>query len=474
MSITTRRTKIVCTIGPAVSSPEQLRELMKAGMDVARLNFSHGDHESHRRVVRTIRRLSGEIGKDVGILQDLRGPKIRLGRLPDEGVELEVDDTVRLVPHETSEPGTLPVQYPHLLEDVDVGDRILLADGSVELRVNEKRHDRLVCTVLVGGEVQSRKGVNLPASPLRVPTFTEKDRADLEVGLSENVDFVALSFVRHERDLEPVLEILGRQERPPMLIAKIERPQALERLDAILEDVGGIMVARGDLGVEMPLAEVPMIQKRLIRAARKMGKPVITATQMLRSMVESPRPTRAEAADVANAVLDGTDAVMLSEETATGRFPVEAVRVLDRVCRRTEPFLEGEGFLKDPISDRLPPVQTAVSRSACWLARDLEAAAIVAFTASGSTARTVSRFRPPQPIIALTHRLKAKRQLSLSWGVTPVEVENLADTDEMFESAADWMRKNGFAGPGDRIILTAGVPIGIPGTTNLLKAIELG
>jgi pyruvate kinase len=473
MCNTVRKTKIVCTIGPATSSPEQLRQLIIAGMDVARLNFSHGDHESHRRVIRNLRRLSADLAKETGILQDLRGPKIRVGQLPDAGVELEVDATVNLVSRDTSEPGTLPIQYSHLLEDVEPGNRILLADGSVELQVIEKQSDHLVCRVLVGGEVHSRKGVNLPSSPLRIAAFTDKDRKDLELGLEEKVDFVALSFVRHEHDLEPVREILDRQDLPPMLIAKIERPQALDRLDAILTGVGGIMVARGDLGVEMPLAEVPMIQKRLIRAARNSGKPVITATQMLRSMVESPRPTRAEAADVANAVLDGTDAVMLSEETATGRYPVEAVQVLDRICRQTEPYLEMESLLKDPISDLLPPVQTAVSRSACWLARDIEAKAIVAFTASGSTARTVSRFRPPQPVIGLTHRPATKRQLSLSWGVSPVEVENLADTDEMFAAATSWILKNNIARKGDRIILTAGIPIGVPGTTNLLKAIEL-
>jgi len=473
MSSQSRKTKIVCTIGPATSAPEKLRELMAAGMDVARLNFSHGDHESHRRVIRDIRRLCADLGRDIGILQDLRGPKIRVGELAEGGVELEVDQMIDLVVHGPSSPDTLPIQYPYLLEDVEAGNRILLADGSVELQVMEKQPDRLRCKVLVGGEVHSRKGVNLPSSPLRIAAFTEKDRADLELGLAEKVDFVALSFVRREQDVDPLIEILGRQEAPPMLIAKIERPQALERFDAILERVDGIMVARGDLGVEMPLAEVPMIQKRLIRATRNMGKPVITATQMLRSMVESPRPTRAEAADVANAVLDGTDAVMLSEESAVGRYPIEAVRVLDRICRQTEPYLELERLLKDPLSDRLPPVQTAVSRSACWLARDLAAEAIVAFTASGSTARTVSRFRPPQPVIAFTHRHTAKRQLCLTWGVTPVQVDNLNDTDAMFETASKWILDHNIAQRGARIILTAGVPIGAPGTTNLLKAIEL-
>ncbi|MFO7963410.1 MAG: pyruvate kinase [Desulfobacterales bacterium] len=467
-----RKTKIVCTIGPATGSPAMLRNMIEAGMDVARLNFSHGNHESHSRLIGALRRASEDAGKEIGILQDLQGPKIRVGRLPETGITLSTDQTIHLVPGETSDPGTLPIGYAHLLDDVKPGDRILLADGSVELQVSEIRQSSLVCSVLVGGEVHSSKGVNLPSSTLKVSVFTEKDRNDLEFGLKKNVDFVALSFISHEHDVEPVLEILNRQEQGPMLIAKIERPQALDRFDAIMNRVGGIMVARGDLGVEMPLAKVPMIQKRLIRAARNMGKPVITATQMLRSMVDSPRPTRAEATDVANAVLDGTDAVMLSEETATGRFPLEAVRVLDRICHETEPYLEVERFLKDPISDLLPPLQTAISRSAAWLAHDLNADAIIAFTASGSTARTVSRFRPPQPVIAFTDKPATQRQLSLSWGVSSVEV-TFTNIDEMIEKAKSWAIENEMAHRGDRIILTAGLPIGVTGTTNLLKAIEL-
>lgn len=468
-----RKTKIVCTLGPASSSDEMIQELVGAGMDVARLNFSHGDYESHRRTIRTIRRLSSEAGKEVGILQDLRGPRIRIGDIAEAQRVLRPEEKVYLVPHETEEPDTLPIQYPYLLEDAKVGDRILLADGSVELLIEEKQSDKLICRVLVGGEIQSRKGVNLPASPLRIPAFTEKDRADLAVGLEEGVDFVALSFVRHERDLEPVIEILSPRRPPPLLIAKIETPQGLERLDAILERVDGIMVARGDLGVEMPLAEVPLIQKRLIQAARKVGKPVITATQMLRSMVDSPQPTRAEAADVANAILDGTDAVMLSEESAIGRFPREAVQVLNRVALATEPYVAGEVLLQEPISEHLPPIQAAVSRSACWLARDLEAAVILAFTASGSTARTVARFRTPYPLIALTPHRSTQRQLALSWGVTPVLVDFLAETDDIFSVAKSWALQNGVAAKGDRIILTTGIPPGVPGTTNLLKVIEM-
>ena len=467
-----RRTKIVCTLGPATASADAIRALIEAGMDVARLNFSHGDHESHRRTIRTVRRLSNEIGRQVGILQDLRGPKIRIGQLDGQRT-LRSDERIRLVVDAGEEPDALPIDYSHLIEDVAVGDRILLADGSVELLVEDKPGDSLLCRVLAGGEVQSRKGVNLPSSPLQVPAFTDKDRDDLALGLEEGVDFVALSFVRNERDLEPVAAVLREKAHPPLLVAKIERPQALDRMDSILENVDAIMVARGDLGVEMPLSKVPLIQKRLINDARRLGRPVITATQMLSSMIHNPQPTRAEVADVANAILDGTDAVMLSEESAIGRFPVEAVRVLHRIAVATEPHFACEALMREPISQLLPQTQAAVGRSACWLARDLDAAAVVAFTATGSTARTVARFRSPYPLIALTPRQTTERQLALSWGVTPVLVESLTETDELFALARAWTLEHGLATEGARVILTAGTPPGIAGGTNLLRVIEI-
>lgn len=468
-----RKTKIICTIGPAVDSPEQIRQLIQAGMDVARLNFSHGNHDSHRRSIQIIRSLSKELGKAVGILQDLCGPKIRVGHLPVPEKVLKTDEIILLSPHDSSDPNILPINYPFLLDDVAVGDRILLADGSVELRVDEKNEAQLTAKVIVGGVIQSNKGVNLPSSSLRIPAFTEKDRADLQVGLEQGVDFVALSFVQHENDLEPVREILAQQAHRPLLIAKIEKPQAVERLDAILSKVDGMMVARGDLGVEMPLEEVPMIQKQIIRAAGKAGKPVITATQMLRSMMENPRPTRAEATDVANAILDGTDVLMLSDETAMGRYPIEAVRILDRIARATEPNIDWSHFMEDPISESLPPTEAAISRSACWLAHDLSSAAIVAFTSSGSTARLVSRLRPSHPIIALTPHDSTQRQLGLSWGVIPVKVVAAQDTDEMFSMAGTWVLKNEIVQKGDNIILTAGVPVYMRGSTNLLKVITI-
>jgi len=468
-----RRTKIVCTIGPATSTADEIKGLILAGMDVARLNFSHGDHESHREALRLIREISKDSGKEIGILQDLRGPKIRVGNLTVEERELRTGEKVVLKPVSTLDPSVIPVDYPYIVEDVAVGDRILLADGLIELKVQEKKKDGVICEVVLGGVVQSHKGINLPSSNIRTPAFTKKDREDFTLGLKESVDFVALSFVRHERDIEPLQEIVDQKAIRPLLIAKIEKPQAIARIEKILARVDGVMIARGDLGVETPLEEVPIIQKRIIRMVRQAGKPVITATQMLRSMVNSPRPTRAEATDVANAILDGTDALMLSEETAVGAYPVEAVKVLDRIARATEPYLQQRDFLNEPVSDLLPMTPSAISRAACQMAEDLDAAAIVAGTSSGSTARLVARFRPACPLVGLTPNAQTQRQLTLSWGVIPARVPPFLDIEEMFNLAASWMLDQGLARQGDRMIVTAGVPVGVPGTTNVVKVIEI-
>jgi pyruvate kinase len=468
-----RRTKIVCTIGPATSTANQIRRLILAGMDVARLNFSHGDHESHRETLRLIRQISKDLGKEIGILQDLGGPKIRIGRLPTQERDLRTGEKVVLSPASTLDPSIIPVNYPYIVEDVAVGDRILLADGLVELKVKEKRGNAVICEVVVGGTVQSHKGINLPSSHIRTPSFTQKDREDLSLGLEERVDFVALSFVRHEQDLEPVEKILDQNQNRPLLIAKIEKAQAIQRLEKILARVDGLMIARGDLGVETPLEEVPIVQKRIIRSTRQSGKPVITATQMLRSMVSSPRPTRAEATDVANAILDGTDALMLSEETAIGGYSIESVEMLDRIARATEPYLKESDFLSEPTSELLPTTPSSISRAACRMAQDLRAAAIVAGTSSGSTARLVARFRPTCPVVGLTPHLQIQRQLTLSWGVIPARVTAFSDTEEMYSLAGLWVLGQGLARQGDRVVVTAGVPVGIPGTTNLVKVIEI-
>jgi pyruvate kinase len=468
-----RKTKIVCTLGPATESVDGIVSLLEAGMDVVRLNFSHGDREDHRKKIRRIREVSKSLGREVGILQDLGGPKIRLGELPEGGVNLEAGSTIALGIEGQAGNAVLPVSYPYLLEDVGVGERILLADGLAELEVREVKSDRLLCAVIIGGAVTSRKGVNLPQANLRVAAFTEKDRADLEVGLEEGVDFVALSFVRHEDDLAPVRERITRQSHPPMLIAKIEKPQAVDRLQPILEVVDGVMVARGDLGVEMPPEKVPMIQKDIIAAARRAGRPVITATQMLRSMVDSPRPLRAEASDVANAVLDGTDAVMLSEETAIGNYPTEAVRVLHRVALEAEPKIDHAEMLTDSLSPTVPELTGAISRAACELAADIDAAANVTTTASGGTARLVARLRPATPVLAMTTSVAVARQLSLSWGVIPAVGEETEDAIELGNAVLNQLSRHGLGEQGDRVVVTAGLPLGFSDSTNVIRVIEL-
>jgi pyruvate kinase len=470
----TRRTKIVCTLGPATSSEAAIRDLMVAGANVMRLNFSHGTHEDHLQAIRRVRAVAEELHRPVAILQDLQGPKIRLGELPEErcleaGAEIALASTTGPVPGDA-----LPVEYPWLAEDVEVGDRILLADGLVELEATAIDGAAVRCLVVVGGEVSSRKGVNLPRSELRVPSFTDKDRADLEFGLEHGVDLVAMSFVRRETDIDPVAEILAQCRRPrPLLVAKVEKPQAVERLDHILGRVDAVMVARGDLGVEMPLETVPVAQKRIIQAARCAAKPVITATQMLRSMVDNPRPTRAEASDVANAVVDGTDAVMLSEESAVGRYPTQAVRMLDRIARATEENQDGYHHLGDAIGERLPTVAVSIARSASMLAADVGATAIVATTKSGSTARMLSRFRPCVPVVGLTTEPEVRRQLALSWGVIPGQARAFDSTDDLFDLSRDWCLRHGLARAGDRIVVTAGLPIDVTGTTNLVHVVEI-
>jgi pyruvate kinase len=448
-------------------------KLIEAGMDVARLNFSHGNRDEHRQTIRAIRSLSRQQGKEIGILQDLGGPKIRVGQLSGGKMTLERNERVTLVAGEYADGDAIPVNYPTLIEDIEEGNPILLADGTVHLTVMEKRGKSAVCKVEVGGVIYSRKGVNLPLSPLSVPAFTEKDRGDLEVGISEGVDFVALSFIRGPEDIRDAREVMSGADYHPMLIAKIEKPQAVENFEKILSVVDAVMVARGDLGVEMPLEEAPMIQKKIIRVTRRAGKPVITATQMLGSMVESPRPTRAEATDVANAILDGTDALMLSDETAMGAYPVEAVSMLDRIAGTTEPYLDEKAFLQEKSSRLLRTVSAGISRAACALALDLEAAAIVASTASGSTARLVARFRPSVPVMALTDRILTQRQLSLSWGVIPHLAGSFTDMDRMLSSVRPWVMEKGLVKSGDCIVITAGFPVGAQGTTNLLKVMEI-
>jgi pyruvate kinase len=461
------RTKIICTIGPASDSPDVLRALVANGMNVARLNFSHGRPEGHLRKIRLIREISGELGRVVAVLQDLAGPKIRVGAVPEPGIRLEAGETFVL----TGEPAAgshnrVSVSYPALPEEVKAGDRILLADGLMELVVRETHGPDIRTEVVTGGVLTSRKGINLPSSSVRLPSFTEKDREDLLFGLEHGVDFVAVSFVRSGTDIHRVKKIIGEQGKDTPVIAKIEKHEALNELDAIMDAADGIMVARGDLGVEIPLEQVPAIQKTLIRRANRVGKPVITATQMLRSMVDAPRPTRAEAADVANAVLDGTDAVMLSEETASGRHPVDALRFMARIVTSAE-----EAFPHDRYLGLTPGsgVSASVAHAACVLADHLGAAAVVAPTSSGRTAAHVSRFRPRQPVIAVSPNEATVRRSTLYWGCEPV-LTGPPDADEdVVELAVRTALANGRVNAGDLLVVTAGHPFWVPGSTNMIR-----
>lgn len=468
-----RKTKIVATLGPSSFDRETISDMIDAGLNVVRLNFSHGSHEQHGQVIDMVRELADEKKVCVSILQDLCGPKIRLGVLPEEGIKLRPGDTCIMAAEDHAKGGVIPVQYPNLSKDLSIGDRILLADGAMDLMVEDISGYNVKCRVLNGGVAYTKKGVNMPSSNLSVVAFTEKDRDDLMFGLSKGVDIVALSFVRSAADLVKIRDIISRDKNQPLLIAKIEKPQAVKNLDEILTMVDGVMVARGDLGVEMSLYEVPVIQKQIIRQARKEGKIIITATQMLKSMVTNYRPTRAECTDVANAIFDGTCAVMLSEETASGEYPVEAVSVMNRIAIATESNVQYKLDITslEHISDK--SVAWAVGRSASWLARDLDAKAIVAYTNSGFTARSVARFRPDCPILGLTPHLETARKMNLSWGVIPGICDSFADAEEMFSSAAEMTVAMGLAKKGDRIVITSGVPLGVKGSTNLIRVYEI-
>ena len=466
-----RHTKIVCTIGPASESPQIIRALVEQGMNVARLNFSHGSHQEHREKIQVIRGVSEELDRPVAILQDLAGPKIRVGEIPKPGVRLEAGQSFMLTTSNVR--GTherVSVSYQSLPDEVEQGDRILLSDGSIELVVHRKTPSEVSCEVVTGGLLTSHKGLNLPTGSMRAAAFTDVDRKDLFFGLEHDVDFVALSFVRAADDILEVKEFVRRRKGDTPVIAKIERHEALDSIDEIIEEADGIMVARGDLGVEIPLEDVPGIQKMLINKANTAGRFVITATQMLRSMVNAPRPTRAEATDVANAVLDGTDAVMLSEETATGDYPVEAVQFMARIIRSAESDFPHERYLEH-VPRR--EVSDSVAHAACVLANHLDAAAIVAPTSSGRTARYISRFRPKQPIVALSPHDTVVHRLALSWGCLPHLVPEPTHTDDMIERSAELVLKLGYAAKDDLVVMTAGHPVGVSGNTNMVRVKRL-
>lgn len=469
-----RSTKIVATLGPATSSPEAIQAVIAAGVDVVRINLSHGDHAGHHRTLGFVRRFAQELGRPVALLLDLQGPKIRLGSFPPGGVEVTTGSQVALFSNDGT-PGTplrLPVTLPHLSRDLSPDDRVLLDDGRVRLRVLSLEGGEARCLVEAGGTLTDRKGVNLPDTHLDLPPLTEKDKVDIGFAVAEGADFLCLSFVRRPEDLGALRHELEGCGCSARVVAKIEKPQALDHIDDIVGAADAVMVARGDLGVEIPAEQVPRWQKRIIRAALRQGKEVITATQMLESMVNSPTPTRAEASDVANAVYDGTSAVMLSAETATGLYPVQSVATMDRIVRSAE-----EDIATSPLpapgplteGETAPSISQAISRVAVELARSLRAQAIVTPTQTGATARQVARYRPSTRIVAATPHEQVSRQLALTFGVVPLLVPLATDTDSTLEQAVAAARAGALIGPGDLLVLTAGVRANTAGATNLIK-----
>jgi pyruvate kinase len=467
---TTRRTKIVCTIGPASESADVVEKLILAGMNVARLNFSHGSHQDQARRIGAVRDAAARLSTPVAILQDLPGPKIRTGRLKSKAVTLKEGSTFVLTTrHVDGDEHSVSVSLPGLPESVKPGDVIFLNDGAIRLEVTQKTAMDVTCRVVIGGVLEWEKGINAPGVNLRVPSPMETDLDDLLLGVKHAVDFIALSFVRSPQDILDAKSFLKEKGADIPLIAKIEKWEAWQDIDRIIAAADGAMVARGDLGVEIPLEKVPLVQKELIKKCNLAGKPVITATQMLESMVDSPVPTRAEVTDIANSIIDGTDAIMLSGETAVGRYPVEAVKVMTRVALETEASLSYDKLVREKYADLEPVTDDAISYAACHTARRLGAAAIVAFTMSGSTARRVAKYRPGIPILAATPNPKQIRRLLLSWGVYPYEVSEPATVHDLFAEGVRLCLETGIARKGDLVVITAGLPIAIPGTTNLLK-----
>jgi pyruvate kinase len=466
-----RRTKIVCTLGPACQERGVLLEMAQAGMDVVRLNFSHGTHESHGERFLAVRSLEAEIGRPLSVLQDLCGPKLRVGELPPGGLTLVPGDRCLLSTgaFEPGPPARIPVPIPSLIRTLEAGNRVFLDDGQIEMLVTEEREDEVLCEVQHGGVLMSRKGLAAPSVPFSIAALTDKDMDDLKFGLKMGVDWVAVSFVRKAEDLQPVRQMLRRMGSEAGIIAKIERPEAVEAIDEILEAADGLMVARGDLGVEVPLYKVPIIQKDLIRRCYGCGKPVITATQMLESMTRSPRPTRAEVSDVANAILDGTSAVMLSGETAVGDYPVQAVATMASIAKFTEANLDYQKLLQAGMLAGAGSITDAISQGVAEIANDLGAAAILCSTTSGHTARMVSRMRPPMPIIAATANLNTYHKLPLIWGVRPLLVPQTTSTDERLTATVEGALKAGWIQPGETVVITLGAPVGTPGHTNLIK-----
>ena len=466
--MTFKRTKIVCTIGPASASSEMLSAMMRAGMNVARLNFSHGTYEEHTELIRKIREAADALNQPIAILQDLQGPKIRAGVLPKEGVELKAGSRVTFTTGEAAIDGMrLPVTYENLHQDVKAGERILLDDGLLSAKVIEVKGRDVVCEVIDGGVLTSHKGVNFPDSKLSISPITEKDKEDLVFGVAQGVDFVALSFVRSAREIRELRALIetaekasGRKEETPIhIIAKIEKREAVECMDEIIEAVDAIMVARGDLGIEMEAERVPIVQKQLVAKCRDASRPVIVATQMLDSMIRNPRPTRAEVSDVANAVIDHADAVMLSGETAGGAHPLEAVTTMAKIVTETEGSTLDDIDVDHRRGDARS-VEEAVSEIANVLVRDVDVKAVLVASSAGDLGRVVSRFRPEMPIVVATDNPRVRRQLNLAWGVLPILQKRAKDADAFFAHAAEAIKKIGLVKTGDKVVVVGGDPIG--------------
>jgi pyruvate kinase len=443
-------------------------------MDVARLNFSYGTYEEHGRVIRWIRDISARLGRPVGLMADLAGPKLRVGELRAGAVLLKVGQEVVLDTRDRPAPTHIPVPLPELAAAVTRGARLLLSDGRIELKVAAVKGGLIHCTVRVGGELRSHQGVNVPESALPIRTVTKKDLADLEFALQQGVDWVAMSFVRRGGDLRPLRRAMRSVENPPAIMSKVEQHEAIEHLDEIVAESDGVMVARGDLGIEVVLDRVPLLQKEIIARCNAAGKPVVTATQMLESMIENPRPTRAEVSDIANAVFDGTDAVMLSGETAVGKHPAEAVRVMASAALRAEGAFDYERRLEESTGWPCRTVTEGISQATCSLARDLGARAIITPTATGHTPMMVAMHRPEMPIVAVTPNMATLRRLTLVWGVHPVLAPRGDNTDELIVRAIDAALGAGYVRKGDTVVLTAGVPAGVPGRTNMIKVEQVG
>lgn len=463
------RTKIVATIGPASNSPDTIRRMIHAGMTVARVNFSHGNHETHTEIVHTLRRIAAEENKIIAILGDLQGPKIRVGNVRSGGISLGFNDEVLFTPHR-GQPAMIHLPHPELFQSVAIGARLVIGDGEVEFSVIEKQKDVLRCRVTVAGLLESRKGINAPNTDMGISSITDKDRKDLSLICALDFDFVALSFVRHEKDIEELRDLMRMQDNVIPVIAKVEKNEAITRIKQIIATADGIMVARGDLGIEAGAEHVPSLQKRIIKLCNRAGKPVITATQMLQSMIHHPQPTRAEASDVANAILDGTDALMLSGESAAGKYPVESVAMMENIggiIEKDFPYTRWR-IQRQKQLKKSNAVTEAISVSVCGVAEQLNAASIVCSSMSGYTATQISRYRPKTPILAVTPSLKTQRRLALTWGVDCLLIPKRDDADDLMTAVITAVHSHKILS-GETVVITAGGPFGKSGHTNLIQ-----